>query len=89
MRLVIDTLNLAAVERLLCVEALNTAGTIVDASKLLGITRHALKRRITKHSIAWPPQSRAMIAGPTTPQTTAPDAAPAFNSPVSSGFRAD
>lgn len=92
MRLVIETLNLATVERLLCVEALNAAGTIVDASKLLGITRHALKRRITKHNIAWPPQSRAMIAEPTTPatpQTAAPDAAPAFNSPVSSGFRAD
>lgn len=54
MRLVIDTYNLQAVERMLCVEALNSAGSIVDAAALLGITRHALKRRIIKHRIEWP-----------------------------------
>ncbi|MCB9568832.1 MAG: hypothetical protein H6710_16720 [Myxococcales bacterium] len=54
MRLTIETFNLHAVERMLCVEALNTAGTIVDAANLLGITRHALKRRIIKHNIEWP-----------------------------------
>ena len=59
MRLVIETYNLQAVERMLCVEALNAAGTIVDAAALLGITRHALKRRIIKHEIAWPPRPRA------------------------------
>ena len=81
MRLVIETYNLAAVERLLCVEALNAAGTIVDASTLLGITRHALKRRIIKHNIAWPPRPRAVISEPAA-QTTAPSAAPAFTTPV-------
>ena len=30
------------------------AGTIVEAANLLGITRHALKRRIIKHNIEWP-----------------------------------
>ncbi|MBK8262090.1 MAG: hypothetical protein IPK80_12245 [Nannocystis sp.] len=54
MRLVIETFNLTAVERMLCVEALTTAGSIVDAAALLGITRHALKRRIIKHRIEWP-----------------------------------
>ena len=62
MRLVIDTYNLTDVERMLCVEALNAAGTIVDAAALLGITRHALKRRIIKHEIAWPPRPRAVVA---------------------------
>lgn len=54
MRLTIDTFNLQAVERMLCVEALNHAGSIVEAAVLLGITRHALKRRIIKHQIEWP-----------------------------------
>lgn len=33
---------------------LDTAGNIVEAAKLLGVTRHALKRRIVKHNIVWP-----------------------------------
>lgn len=60
MRLAIDTFNLATVERTLCLEALSSAGTICDAAELLGITRHALKRRILKHQIEWP--VRAKIA---------------------------
>jgi len=43
--------DLAAAERHLCLEALAAAGNIVDAAKLLGLTRHALKRRIVKHRI--------------------------------------
>jgi hypothetical protein len=35
----------------LCVEALGLAGNIVGAAQLLGITRHALKRRIIKLEI--------------------------------------
>jgi len=54
MRLTIHTFDLASTERLLCCEALTAAGTIVEAAKLLGITRHALKRRIVKHEIEWP-----------------------------------
>lgn len=46
--------NLLAAERALCVEALETTGTIHGAAPLLGITRHALKRRIIKHRIEWP-----------------------------------
>lgn len=49
-----QTLNLQAIERATCIKALNEAGSIVDAATLLGITRHALKRRIIKHNIAWP-----------------------------------
>lgn len=54
MRLILEDLNLNAAERMLCVEALNAAGSIVEAAQLLGITRHALKRRIIKHRIEWP-----------------------------------
>ncbi len=54
MSLEIKTYNLQAVEKMLCVEALNQAGTIVEGARLLGITRHALKRRIIKHNIEWP-----------------------------------
>ncbi len=45
--------NLAAAERLLCELALTRAGSIVGAADLLGITRHALKRRIVLHGIRW------------------------------------
>lgn len=54
MPIVLDTLNLADAERKMCEEALISAGSIVEAANLLGITRHALKRRIVKHTIEWP-----------------------------------
>lgn len=41
--------NLEGAER-----ALEVDGTILGASQILGITRHALKRRIVKHRIMWP-----------------------------------
>lgn len=50
----LESYNLEVAERLLCAVALDTAGNLVEAAKLLGITRHALKRRIVKHKIAWP-----------------------------------
>ena len=50
----LDSLNLDAAERLLCEQALLVEGSIVDAAKRLGITRHALKRRILKLGISWP-----------------------------------
>lgn len=49
----LDSYNLVSAERILCTEALNAAGSIVEAAKLLGITRHALKRRIIKLNIRW------------------------------------
>ncbi len=57
----LDDLNLAKAEQLLCETALTETGTIVDAAKLLGITRHALKRRIVKYNIDWPPGRRAAL----------------------------
>ncbi|TPV94790.1 MAG: hypothetical protein B7733_13335 [Myxococcales bacterium FL481] len=54
MAVVLKTLDLAEAERILCEEALRSAGSIVEAARLLGITRHALKRRIVRHSIEWP-----------------------------------
>ena len=44
----IDTYSLRDVERTICSQALSTMGSIVEAAKVLGITRHALKRRIVK-----------------------------------------
>ena len=53
-QLILEDWNLAAAERRLCVAALELAGNIVGAAKLLGITRHALKRRIIKLKIERP-----------------------------------
>lgn len=47
----LDSYNLNTAERVLLIAALTEAGSIVEASKLLGITRHAVKRRIIKHNI--------------------------------------
>ncbi|PCC73755.1 regulatory protein, Fis family [Nannocystis exedens] len=55
-QLILDDFNLEKAERRLCTEALSTAGNIVGAAALLGITRHALKRRIIKLAIEWPPR---------------------------------
>ena len=54
----LDTFDLASVERHLCTEALRVAGGSINvAAKMLGITRHALRRRMTKYRIRW---TRAM-----------------------------
>lgn len=55
-RIVLDSCNLEAAERLVCITALEASGNIVSAALLLGITRHAL-RRIIKHKIDWPRRS--------------------------------
>jgi DNA-binding NtrC family response regulator len=51
--IVLEDFNLEAAERRLCVEALSAGGSIVRAAEILGITRHALKRRIIKLRISW------------------------------------
>lgn len=43
---------LEAAERHICETALQRHGTIVEAAEALGVTRHALKRRLVKHNIA-------------------------------------
>lgn len=83
MPILLEDLDLSKAERLLCQQALNRAGSIVEAAQLLGITRHALKRRMIKHHIEWPPanQPSAMAQGvptvrdhrpPTSPERAAP-----------------
>lgn len=62
MPILLEDLNLRKAEQLLCSQALNRAGSIVEAAHLLGITRHALKRRMIKHRIEWPPQPQARQA---------------------------
>lgn len=64
MHIALDTYNLTSAERLLCETALTSAGSIVEAAKLLGITRHALKRRIIKHGIRWSREGGRITAGP-------------------------
>jgi transcriptional regulator with GAF, ATPase, and Fis domain len=58
----LEAFNLEAAERRLVIEALNRAGNIVGAAQILGITRHALKRRIVKLEIPW---SRTGASEPT------------------------
>ncbi len=53
-QIILEDFNLDAAERRLCVEALTLAGNIVGAAQLLGVTRHALKRRIIKFRFEWP-----------------------------------
>lgn len=60
--IVLDTYNLESAERRLCVEALTTAGNIVGAARLLGITRHALKRRIIKLELPWSRRAGQLLA---------------------------
>ncbi len=74
MPVVIESLNLSSAEHRLCEEALKQAGSIVDAANLLGITRHALKRRIVKHHIAWPRPHLSVAA------TRSPELPPSFAS---------
>ena len=52
--IILEDFNLEAAERRLCSEALDLAGNIVGAAQLLGITRHALKRRMIKLDIRGP-----------------------------------
>lgn len=55
--MILEDFNLENAERRLCNEALTVAGNIVGAAALLGITRHALKRRIIKLGLEWPRRS--------------------------------
>jgi transcriptional regulator of acetoin/glycerol metabolism len=65
--IIIEIFNLEAAERRLCVEALTLAGNIVGAAQILGITRHALKRRIIKLGIEWNRTGAPMIAPASSP----------------------
>ncbi len=87
MPILLEDLNLRKAERLLCQQALSRAGSIVEAAQLLGVTRHALKRRMIKHRIEWPPlpQANAMSQGvpsvrdhrpPTSPERIVPRSTP-------------
>jgi len=56
MRLVLESFDLNAAERLLCVEALATAGSIVEAAPLLGIVSGlAPTPREVFREVAWVP----------------------------------
>jgi DNA-binding NtrC family response regulator len=55
----LEDLNLEAAERRMCIAALEVAGNIVGAAQLLGITRHALKRRMIKLDLDRPKATAA------------------------------
>jgi hypothetical protein len=86
MPILLEDLNLRKAERLLCQQALTRAGSIVEAAQLLGVTRHALKRRMIKHRIEWPAAAQAnAVSGvpvvrdhrpPTSPERVAPRSNP-------------
>jgi transcriptional regulator of acetoin/glycerol metabolism len=61
MPILLEDLNLRKAERTLCHTALQKGGSIVEAAQLLGITRHALKRRMIKHQIEWPPKAAERV----------------------------
>jgi len=69
-QIILEAFNLEAAERRLCVEALTLAGNIVGAAQILGITRHALKRRIIKLGIAW--HRSGALASPAAVSAAAP-----------------
>jgi hypothetical protein len=51
---IIESFDLASLERLLCTEAIRAVeGNLKLAAKLLGLTRYALRRRIEKREIPW------------------------------------
>ena len=50
-KIILEDFNLLAAERRLCVAALEQGGNLVGAARLLGVTRHALKRRLIKLGI--------------------------------------
>ncbi len=66
----LESLDLATAERLLCETALHKTGSIVEGARLLGITRHALKRRIIKHKIEWPRPTK-ILSTPVSSETAA------------------
>lgn len=64
-QLILEDLNLEEAERRMCIDALRSAGNIVGAAAILKITRHALKRRIVKLGIEWPPAAEGAPSGST------------------------
>ncbi|HMV67590.1 MAG TPA: hypothetical protein PKA64_12125 [Myxococcota bacterium] len=66
----LPTFNLNTLERLAIEQACAASASLVEAAKLVGLTRHALKRRLIKHNIRpkWPlphnaPKSAPAVAG--------------------------
>jgi hypothetical protein len=85
MPILLDDLNLRKAELLLCQNALARAGSIIEAAQLLGITRHALKRRMIKHGLELPHGLADTAADvplprphrpPTSPERVAPRSVP-------------
>lgn len=84
MPILLEDLNLRKAERLLCQTALQKAGSIVEAAQLLGVTRHALKRRMIKHQIEWPPRgSQRDGSAPDAQQARDPRLSPPATAPTS------
>jgi len=59
MSILLEDLDLRRAELLLCQNALARGGSIMEAAQLLGITRHALKRRMLKYGLGSPREEAA------------------------------
>ena len=53
MRVVVDTCNLAEVERTVIIVALAEMGTLAGAAELCGVSWTRLRRLLRRHRIAW------------------------------------
>lgn len=62
MKVSLPDLNLVNAERYLVTEALTRTGSLVEAAKLLGTNRHALRRLIAKHDVQWWPYAQQQAA---------------------------
>lgn len=58
MKITLPDLNLIGAERHLVTVALTRTGSLVEAAKLLGTNRHALRRLIDKHGVPWWPYAQ-------------------------------
>ncbi len=55
----LETFSLREAERALIEAACAQSSDLTEAAKLLGISRHALRRRIVKHGLSHPSKARA------------------------------
>lgn len=53
-RISLDSLDLAAAERTLIVEALAATGSLIDAAVALGVSTRVLGKKMVHHGITWP-----------------------------------
>lgn len=67
--IVLDDLNLHNAERTLIEVAADRAHSMSKAAELLGVTRHAFRRRMARHGLQWNREKRNLeVANPDSAQ---------------------